>query len=229
MTYRTRPGFGKRASSDEAIAVVGNVSMASPSRVVSAMTLEEFLGIPEEEPSLEFIDGRIEKVSPQKKHGLIAYRLTDRLNRHAEPAGLGLALPELRCTFAGRSIVPDVVFLLQVHLATDERGELIDETTIPPDLHIEIVSPDRSPRKSRDELVHSTANGCPLGWLIDPEKKTVEVFRAGGPPRLLAADEALEGDPVLPGFHIPVAEVFGWLKWRPPLPNPPSEPGADRV
>ena len=38
-------------------------------RVRQGMTLEEFLQLPEEEPSLEFIDGRVEqKVSPQKKH-----------------------------------------------------------------------------------------------------------------------------------------------------------------
>src|SRR4051812_12017379 len=88
--------------------VARSPTMASPSRVRKTMTLEEFLKLPEDKPYLEYIDGRIEaKVSPQKKHGRIEFKISDRLNQFAEPVGLGMAFPELRCTFAGRSIVPD--------------------------------------------------------------------------------------------------------------------------
>src|SRR3954470_5093832 len=88
--------------------------MASQTRVREKMTLEEFLKLPEDKPYLEYIDGRIEaKVSLQKQHGQIMFRLLERLNRLAEPARLGFAFPELRCTFAGRSIIPDVAFLLK--------------------------------------------------------------------------------------------------------------------
>jgi Uma2 family endonuclease len=67
------------------------------------------------------------------------------------------------------------------------------------------------------------AHGCPLGWLIHPERKYVDVYRPGRPVGRLAADGVLEGEPVLPGFRLPVAEVFGWLIYRRPGPgaNPP--------
>jgi Uma2 family endonuclease len=153
-------------------------------------------------------------VSPQFKHSLITLRLTERLNRWAEPARLGLALPELRCTFAGRSIIPDIVYLLMEHIETDASGEPLNEIRRPPDIHVEIISPDQGMKKSRDKLAHSTAQGCPLGWLIHPDRKTIEVFRPGQPAGRLASDAILEGEPVLPGFRLPVAEVFGWLKLR---------------
>lgn len=190
--------------------------MASPFRVGTTMTLEKFLKLPEQKPVLEYIDGQIEaKVSPQHKHGLLTWKLLEHLNGFVVPSGLGLALPELRCTFAGRSIVPDVVFLLQGHFGSDEQGEIANEKFVSPDLHVEILSPDQSPRRSREKLEHSTAHGCPLGWLIDPERKVVEVYRPGRPPERLGADGALEGEPVLPGYRLPVSELFGWLRVPP--------------
>jgi Uma2 family endonuclease len=202
--------------------------MASPSRVQAGLTLEEFLRLPEEKPYLEYIDGRIEaKVSPQKKHGLIENRIINRLNQFAEPAGLGLAFPELRCTFAGRSIVPDLAFLLDEHIPSDENGEIADITPIPPDIHIEIISPEQSVRKSQEKLAHSTSHGCSLGWLIDPYRKTIDVYRPGRPPERLSADGVLEGDPVLPGFRSPASEVFGWLVRRRSIPGVPPGPGEE--
>lgn len=188
--------------------------MSSPTRVGPAITLEEFLRLPDVEPPwLEYLDGRvIAKVSPQKKHRLIQAELVAALNRFARPAGLGLAFVELRCTYAGRSIVPDVVFLSRAHIELDAAGEIVNETRVPPDLHVEVVSPDQSPRPAAERLIHALEHGAALGWRIDPERKAVDVYRPGQPPERLGADGVLEGDPVLPGFRLGVAELFGWLR-----------------
>jgi Uma2 family endonuclease len=188
--------------------------MASRTRIRQGITLEEFLKLPEEKPYLEYIDGRIEaKVSPQKKHSRLTKRLVNCLDLWAESANLGEAFPELRCTFAGRSIIPDVVFLLREHIESDADGKLVNATWCPPDIHIEIISPDQSVKKAREKLAHSTAHGCPLGWLIHPEKRimTIDVHRPGRPAERLAADGVLEGEPTLPGFRLAVAQIFGWL------------------
>ena len=99
---------------------------------------------------------------------------------------------------------------------TDERGEYIDDVFLPPDLHVEIVSPDRHEKKNREKLAHSVENGCQLGWLIHPDRKTIDVYRPGRPPERLPDDGVLLGEPVLAGFRLPVAEVFGWLVHRRP-------------
>ncbi len=189
-----------------------------PARSGMTITLEEFLALAEEEPSLEYIDGRIEvKVSPQKGHSLLTVRLVERLNPWALPRRLGLALPELCCTFSGRSIVRDVVFLTRNHLDFDERGWPIDQTTWPPDIDIEIISPDQGPTSSRSKLTHSTANGCALGWWIDTDRMTMDLYGSGGPPVPCLEDGWLEGEPILPGFRLPFSEVFGWLVLGPRL------------
>lgn len=204
--------------------------MASPARVGATLTLEEFLRTPgiDERPYKEFIDGRmIAKMSPQKKHGRLGKRLMSHVDAFAEPRGLGESFPELRCTFAGRSIIPDVAFLIAAHIDVDEDGEVLDPTLHPPDIHLEIVPPDPSAKKCREKIVFSVFQGCPLGWLIDPIRKTVQVHRLGLPPEDLPADGVLVGDPVLPGYRLAVAELFGWLKAR-RNPEPPVEGGQAR-
>ena len=122
-------------------------------------------------------------------------------------------------------MVPDVVFLLDLNIRTDDRGELVDETFVPPDIHVEIRSPDQRVKKTREKLAHSAANGCPLGWYIDPYHRTVEEYRPGLLPRKLSEADVMDAAPVLPGFRLPVAEVLGWLVYRVHRPeNPRVDP-----
>ena len=191
--------------------------MVTRSQTRQGMTLEEFLRWPriDERPHLEYFDGRIKvKVAAQTKHCLVQFRLADALNRFAEPSKMGFAFPELRCTFAGRSIIPDVVFLLDANIRCDDHGEPLNEILIPPDIHVEIRSPGQAVKKNKEKLEHSVANGCPLGWYIDPDRKTIDVYRPGMIPERLPVDGFLDGAPILPGFRLAVTEVFGWLRYR---------------
>ena len=96
--------------------------------------------------------------------------------------------------------------------------------TRPPDIHIEIVSPDQSVRKCREKLVFSRANGCPLGWLIDPERLTVQVYRPGRRPKRLPDDVSPRRRSCPSGYRLPVAELFDWRKVRKSKPSRPRNP-----
>jgi Uma2 family endonuclease len=189
---------------------MGSISQAGP-----ATTLEAFLSRRDidEKPYKEFIDGRVEeKMSPQQDHSLLQVELGTALNAYARTRRLGLAFTELRCTFGGRSILPDVAVLAWDRLVFNATGRLVNVPTEAPDLHVEVLSPDQSRRDVRGRLVHSTAHGTRLGWFLDPEREVVEVFRPDRAPEVLPADGILTGEPVLPGFALPVAEVWGWLR-----------------
>lgn len=191
--------------------------MATASRLEHTLTLEEFLQRPEIEgsPVQEFIDGRIVyKAVPQPRPALVTIRMCRAFDAFAEPCGIGESFPELRCNYLGRSVVPDVVFLLDEHIEDDENDDLTDRVDYPPDIHVEIVSPGQSLKVCREKLVHSTSHGCSLGLFIDPERKSIEVYRTGIEVEQLPADGVILGDPVLPGFRLEVSEVFGWLQRR---------------
>jgi Uma2 family endonuclease len=187
--------------------------MTTAARHSGSMTLEEFLKLPDEKPYREFIDGRIEvKVSPEFKHGRLQGLLFDVLNRFASKTRAGFVIPELRCTFAGRSIVPDLVFLKAENIQIDVNGEYESIVRIPPDIHIEILSPGQSAASTRKKLKHSTAHGTTIGWFIFPKDRMIEVYRGGELSQTLKIGDVLDAEPVLPGFKLAVEEIFAWLK-----------------
>lgn len=186
--------------------------MATVGKVGQKLTLEEFLLLPDEKPYREFIDGRIEvKVSPKCPHALIQGRLVITLDRFAQPMQLGLAFPELRCTFGGRSIVGDVVFQKQENVPRDKRGRILDDILVAPDFLVEIRSPGQTLARLRERIRHALSHGCPLAWLIDPRGEWVEVHRPLLAPVRFLAGGILEGEPTLPGFRLAVSEIFDWL------------------
>jgi Uma2 family endonuclease len=51
-------------------------------------------------------------------------------------------------------------------------------------------------------------NGAQLGWLIDPAERRVYVYRPGQEAETLENPETVAGDPVLPGFHLQLNEIW---------------------
>ena len=81
-----------------------------------------------------------------------------------------------------------------------------------PDLAVEIQSPSNTYAELRRKAAAYLANGTELVWLVLPERAGVEVWRAGtdGEPasEFIANDGRLTGEPVLPGFTLPVERLF---------------------
>ena len=52
-------------------------------------------------------------------------------------------------------------------------------------------------------------SGTRLIWYVEPKDRTVAVYHAAGDPtRVLAESDALDGEQVVPGFAMPVADLF---------------------
>ncbi len=187
--------------------------MTTAARRSGSMTLEEFLKLPDEKPYREYIDARIEvKVSPRRTHSILEHELISCMNNFARPRRLGRAYGELRCTFACRSIVPDIVFLRAENDDYDDQNRQDDLVRVPPDIHVEILSEGQSAASTRKKLDHSTAHGTTIGWFIFPKDRRIEVYRGGELSQTLKIGDVLDAEPVLPGFKLEVEEIFGWLK-----------------
>ena len=89
------------------------------------ITLAEFLKLPETKPAQEFIDGRIyQKPMPQGKHSRLQLKLCNAISQVAEEQKIALAFPELRCTFGGRSTIPDISVFTWARIPFDTNGEV---------------------------------------------------------------------------------------------------------
>ena len=83
---------------------------------------------------------------------------------------------------------------------------------VAPDFVIELVSPSDIKNQRYEDLQAKMQeyldNGVRLGWLIEPEAKTVEIYRFGQQVEILNNPQALSGEDILPGFVLDLSEIF---------------------
>jgi Uma2 family endonuclease len=176
------------------------------------LSLEAFLALPETKPASEYISGRmIQKPMPKARHSRLQSKLTDAINAVVEKQKIAYAFPELRCTFGGRSIVPNIAILRWQNIRFDSHGEPVDDVLIAPDWTIEILSPDQSPNQVTGNILHCLQQGCQLGWLIDPSDRSVLVLQPKQQPEIRYEQDSLL---VLDGISLvlTVEQVFAWLR-----------------
>ena len=181
-----------------------------------SITLSEFLQLPETKPGSEYIDGQIiQKPMPQGQHSRIQQKLTSAINAATEDDRIAWALPELRCTFGDRSIIPDIAIFRWARLPVNEDGSIANTFNAQPDWTIEILSPEQSSTRVTSNILHCLDQDCQLGWLIDPGERLVQVY---DPDKRLTSLEFAEDTLPVPTFaealQLTVDTLFGWLQVR---------------
>jgi len=82
-----------------------------------------------------------------------------------------------------------------------------------PDLAVEILSPSNTVEEIHDKIVEFFENGTRLVWVIHPDEKYVLVYHSPSPDRLLRLEDSLNGEEIVPGFSLAVAELFPELEF----------------
>lgn len=181
----------------------------------ASMTLVRFLELPEEEPALEFFAGQVsQKDWPLGWHSRLRQTFLERITGFAEPRKLGLAFPELRVTFAGASVVPDISVYRWGRIPLDERGRIADDFWDPSDVTIQITLPRQSPNAHVRRCLWYLENGVTIALLVDPEDQTVLSFRPRQMPHSLVGSDRIEMSEILPGFELTAASLFRSLYLR---------------
>jgi Uma2 family endonuclease len=175
--------------------------------ISARLTLEEFLALEETKPYLEYACGEaFEKPMPNRLHAVVQRYLILVLAPFLDSTGLGEVFPEFRCIFGPpgreRAYVPDLTVVTRERLTAD----LYLRTA--PDLAIEVLSPDQHTARFLDKVQFYLLNGVRLVWVIDPLKDTVAVLVPGQEVRILYPGDVLDGGDVLPGFRVPIDDLF---------------------
>lgn len=162
----------------------------------------------------ELVDGEVIEMPPVGgAHGWREVKVARRLDEFVERHGLGVVLAGEVGFRLGlphdpeRVRAPDVAFVSTERLPGGKVPERFLEGA--PDLAVEILSPSDSPSEVQRKVRDWLDAGARLVWLWAPEAKTVTAYRADGSARLLREHEVLDGEDVLPGLSIPLAELFG--------------------
>lgn len=77
-----------------------------------------------------------------------------------------------------------------------------------PDFVIELRSANDRLSDLQDKMQEYLDNGLLLGWLIDPQNRTVEIYRQAQPTETRPLSGILSGDPILPGFQLNLSKIF---------------------
>ena len=176
------------------------------------LALDQFLKLPETKPASEFINREIvKKPMPQGEHSLLQVELCEAINQVAKPQKIAIAFPELRCTFGGDSIIPDISVFRWQRIPVSPSGRIGNRFEIHPDWSIEILSPDQSHSKVLEKLLHCSQHGTELGWLIEPKDESILVVF---PEQRVQVFRGTAQLPILSGIELEltVEQVFSWLK-----------------
>ena len=164
---------------------------------------------------VELVDGTLVEKPVGHRESLLAGAILVALKLFVTPRKLGLVYTAdamLRMT-AGNVRLPDVTFAAWA----DVPGRRVPKepvAAVAPTLAVEILSESNTRREMQKKRREYFASGGRLVWEVDPDARTVAVFGDPGAPdtcQVLTAARALDGAEVLPGFTLPLADLFAEL------------------
>lgn len=162
----------------------------------------------------ELVDGEVIETTPVGgAHGALTLEIGRRLAEHVRRHSRGYVVVGdvgfiLRLPWDPERVrAPDVAFIAAERLPGGKLpSEFIEGA---PDLAVEVLSPNDNPVDLAQRVRDYLEAGARRVWVVAPEARTVTVYRPDGTARFLREPEVLEGEEVLPGLAIPLAELFG--------------------
>lgn len=171
-------------------------------------TEKDLLRIPDDGYKYELVDGRIRMSPAGTRHGAVCVKLMTRLGGHVEAKALGHVLQGSTGFRLPGGIVrcPDVSFVARGRF----EGEQLPEgfSPVPPDLAVEILSPDDRPQYVLDKVGEYLDAGVRLVWVIDPRARAATAYRSLMDVRRLGEQDELDGEDVVPGFRCRLSDIL---------------------
>lgn len=178
---------------------------------IRLVTAEELLAMPDDGLRRELVRGEIREMSPAgHEHGRIAMRVGSRLDQHVEANGLGTVYAaETGFTIASD---PDTVRAPDAAFVRRERVGEVDRLTGywpgAPDLAVEVVSPTDRYTDVEEKVFEWLDAGTQMVLVVNPAKRSAAVYRSRHDITVLTEEDHIDGADVVPGWSVPVADLF---------------------
>jgi Uma2 family endonuclease len=184
------------------------------------MTADDLHRLPDDGWQYELVDGRLVRMSPTGlEHSDVTGDLYSATRTVARRLGGLVTLPDTGFRFLrpdGRELllVPDVAYLGPERVAQlPARGSVARSryVNVLPDLAIEVASPDQHRPEMAAKAQLFLECGVRFVWVVWSRHKQVDIWRAGDaqPSTTLGVGDSLDGEGILPGFTLPLAQLFG--------------------
>lgn len=181
------------------------------SSVTQLLTADDLWDLPPDGQRHELVRGELRTMPPAGfEHGYVGGRILSPLERFVEGNKLGVVVTAETGFVIARD--PDTVRAPDAAFVSQER---IAATGIPkkywpgaPDLAVEVVSPNDTVYEVDEKVQEWLDAGARLVWVINPRRRTVTVYGPAAKPVILTESDTLDGQDVVPGFRVGVAELF---------------------
>lgn len=175
------------------------------------MTAEELWGLPGDGQRHELVAGELRTMSPGgAEHGRIEIRLASSLHQHVLAHDLGEVFGAETGFLLTRD--PDTLRAPDAAFVHRECAQAVGDVTGywpgAPDLAVEVISPNDSYSEVAERVDTWLAHGARMVIVVDPRRRTIAVHRSPTAVRHLAIDDTLDGEDVVPGWKVPVRDVF---------------------
>ena len=175
------------------------------------LTADDLLRLNSQGVKGELIEGVLcETVSVGKRHTFIAGNIMAPFHTHVRRDRLGRVGGTDGVVLIQRNPdtvrEPDIFFVSASRLPLEDRSEGYLE--VPPELVVEIVSPCDTQQAVNDKTLMWLSLGVLMVVEVYPAERAIAVHRPGAPAVTLTGDDALDGGDVLPGFSLPLSEIF---------------------
>jgi Uma2 family endonuclease len=176
------------------------------------MTAEQLARLPDDGFRSELVRGELRKMAPAGwRHGKVVGRLHTMLGHHVQQGRLGTIFGAETGFLLERNPdtvrAPDIAFLSSARQPAEEPQEAFWPG--PPDLAVEVISPSDTTGEVDEEVKAWLRAGTGLVWIVDPEMRSVTVFRSETDIQTKTATSELSGEDVIEGFRCGVDEIFG--------------------
>jgi Uma2 family endonuclease len=178
------------------------------------LTAADLAALPDELPSgpvnYELDNGRLVAMAPAgEPHADSQKFIVTELTIQGERQGHGKAYAEIGVILwkdPFRVVEPDAAFVKQASLPVRTSPERYLETI--PELVVEVRSKNDSKPYVARKVTDYLAVGVQLVWVIDPEEANITEYRPGAAAKTLVAGDTLECDDIIPGFKLPIVNLF---------------------
>jgi Uma2 family endonuclease len=203
--------------------------MSRESATRTIYTPEDLLAIPDG-GSYELVNGQLVERKSGSESSWVVGRIISRIDRFCEEHQVGWALGP-RAGYqcfpydSNRVRKPDGSFVRYGRFP----GGVLPEgwARIPPDLAIEVISPNDTVNELDDKLEDYERIAVPLVWVVNPNSRTAMVYRADGSVARLHEDDELSGEDIIPGFRCRVRDILPTREPGTAAPSSPNGPGAN--
>ena len=175
------------------------------------MTADELLKLPEDGMRHELVRGELRTMSPTGfEHADVTSVIDGSLGPFVRARRLGRVLtgePGFLLTVDPDTVrAPDVAFISRERV--QEVGRVRGYVPGVPDLAVEVISPNDLYAEVAKKVAEYLEHGTRLVLVVNPRRLDVSVHRPDQPVRVLTIDDAIDGEDVVPGWSLPVRELF---------------------